>query len=106
MSKNAEKISNALLQLNCEIWGNAPVQALGTVAGREFYFRARHTEWTFEVATDDGDLPTDIGAEAVFFREGKHENASWMPLEEAVAIIKRNALEYVTASGRPTSDGH
>ncbi len=102
MNSGLETVSDPLLQLNCEVWGYAPVQAIGTVAGREFYFRARHTEWTFEVATESGDLPSDIGVAPVFFREGTHENASWMPLNEATAIIKRNALEFVTSTGRPT----
>ena len=97
MNSGLERISDPQLQLECEVWGHAPVQALGSVGGREFYFRARHTEWTFEVATESGALPSDIGVEPVFDRSGAHENASWMSLEEAIAIIKRCALEFVTS---------
>jgi len=101
MTNGMTKVSDLARQLECEIWGSAPVQALGTVAGREFYFRSRHTEWTFEVATENGDLPTDVGVEPVFYRESKYENASYMSLEQGIAIIQRLASEYVTSTGRP-----
>jgi hypothetical protein len=95
------KVADSLLQLEFEVWGEAPVQAIGTMGGREFYFRSRHTGWTLEVANETGDLPTDVGMAPVFFREGQYDNASYMPLDKAVSIIKRCALEYITTVGRP-----
>lgn len=90
------QVTDSLLQLEYEIWGSAPVQALGTVLGREFYFRSRHDEWSFEVALENGELPSDVGVEPVFYRTGAFENASYMPLDKGIAIIKRLATEFVT----------
>ncbi len=85
-----------MLGLDYEIWGQAPLQALGTIRDREFYFRSRHDGWSFEVSLENGDLPTDVGADPVFYREGKYENAGYMPIENGIAIIKRLATEYAT----------
>lgn len=85
-----------LLQLDYELFGSAPVQALGTIAGREFYFRARHNKWDFEVSAVDGQLPTDTGADPVFFKNGEFANASYMPHDVAMALIERCAEEYLS----------
>jgi hypothetical protein len=95
-AKTSRKVSDSLLQLDYEIWGEAPLQALGKIADREFYFRCRHNEWSFEVALENGDLPSDVGAKPVFYRTGKYENASYMPIDKGIAIIKRLAAEFVT----------
>src|SRR5687768_4835444 len=42
-----------------EVYGHGPVQAFGTVLGRELYFRARHDGWSFDVADQRGHLPSD-----------------------------------------------
>jgi hypothetical protein len=44
---------------NFEVYGNCPVQGLGTVLGRDLYFHARHDGWWFEVADRAGNLPSD-----------------------------------------------
>jgi hypothetical protein len=81
------KLDNANLGLTGELWGAAPVQALGAVNGREFYFRARHNEWTFEIARDSGSaLPSDGGPPG-FLRSARFPNASFMPLSTAEALI-------------------
>src|SRR5262249_33731282 len=73
-----------------EVYGSAPVQAFGKVLGRELYFRARHQQWTFDVANHKGHLPSDGCRDSDgFFREGNYPNASWMPLDRAVIIIVR-----------------
>lgn len=89
------QVTDSQLQLEYEIWGEGPLQALGAILGREFYFRSRHDEWSFEVALDNGDLPSDVGAEPVFYRTGNFENASNMPIETGITIIRRLATEFV-----------
>ena len=96
MTAEFRRHTDEMLGLAYEIWGAAPLQALGTVGDREFYFRARHTEWEFEVALENGDLPSDVGAEPVFRKTGKHPNASYMPIDTGIAIIKRLATIFVT----------
>ena len=86
-----------------EVWGNCPVQALGTVLGRDLYFRARHDGWTFDVADRDGNLPSDGFRDSDgFYREGKYPNAGWMPHRKAVAIVEQCLREYTEGSGEPT----
>jgi hypothetical protein len=78
-----------------EVYGNCPVQAFGTVGGRELYFRARHEGWSFDVADHAGNLPSDGYRDSDgFYREGGCPNAGWMPLDAAVKIIARCLHEY------------
>jgi hypothetical protein len=78
-----------------EVWGCCPVQALGTVGGRDLYFRARHGRWTFEVADHAGNLPSDGYRDSDgFFREGEYPDAGWMTHWQAVTIIGRCLREY------------
>ena len=78
-----------------EVYGNCPVQGFGAVGGRDLYFRARHSNWSFDVADHAGNLPSDGYHDSDgFYREGKYHNAGWMPLEEAVAIIERCLRDY------------
>lgn len=70
-----------------EVYGDCPVQAFGTILGRELYFRARHDGWSFDIAGHDGNLPSDGYRDSDgFYREGDYPNAGWMPLKEAVKI--------------------
>jgi hypothetical protein len=72
-----------------EVHGNCTLQGLGTVQGRDLYFRARHHGWSFDVADTAGNLPSDGYRDSDgFYCEGQYPNAGWMPLEEAVAIIE------------------
>lgn len=74
-------------KLEGELWGNAPVQALGTLNGREFCFRARHNEWTFEIAESaTSALPSD-GGRGGFVRSGSFSNASFMSPDVAESLI-------------------
>lgn len=70
-----------------EMWGNDPVQAIGNVGEREFYFRSRHNEWSCEVSNINQQLPSDGQAPDGFIRKGQHSNASYMALREAIRII-------------------
>ena len=81
---------------------NSPVQAWGTVLGRDFYFRSRHEHWEFAVSEspdiDPADLFPDANRECLFLREGQYGQgrfaASYMPLDVAAQIIERCAREY------------
>jgi hypothetical protein len=78
-----------------EVYGNCPVQAFGTVLDRELYFRARHEDWSFDVADRAGNLPSDgYRASDGFYCEGKYSNAGWMPLRDAVKIIAKCLREF------------
>ena len=83
-----------------EVYGNCPVQAFGTVLGRALYFRARHDQWSFDVADHTGNLPSDgfLNSDG-FYREADYTNASWMPLQAAVTIIERCLREYTGDRG-------
>lgn len=79
-----------------EVWGVCPVQALGTVRGRDLYFRARHGEWSFEVADSIGHLPSDGFQDSDgFHREGIDPNDGFMPLSEAVKLIAECLRVYL-----------
>lgn len=80
------------------IGGNCPVQAEGTIAGKEFFFRARGNRWSFEVA--DG-LSDDSAWVANWLYEEPyniHEEfaAGWMTEEEARGFIHAAAICYIS----------
>jgi hypothetical protein len=78
-----------------EVYGKAPVQAFGSVLGRDLYFRAKHDGWSFDVADRSGNLPSDGYFDSDgFYREGDYPEAGWMPLAEVVKIIARCLREY------------
>jgi hypothetical protein len=83
------------LDASFEVAGCSPVQGYGKVLDRELYFRARHDEWSFDVADDAGRFPSDgFRGPGTFFRAGPYPNASWMPHAEAVKIILRCLADY------------
>ena len=67
------------LGVEYELYGEQPVQADGFIQGRGFHFHAKHSNWSFEVANDLGEFPSDIGGNAVFVVEGRHNGAGSMP---------------------------
>jgi hypothetical protein len=93
------RVNDEMHSFSFELHGWAPVQALGEVGTREFYFRARHTDWSCEVSDSSGELPSDGRATSdAFIREGKCPNASYMPLREALKVIDRCMSEYFAAT--------
>lgn len=86
---------NAELKLEFAVYGESPVQAFGTVAGRDLYFHARHDGWEFEIANERGELPTDVGDRDGFVRRGKVSNASYLPYSKAAALIEACVREYL-----------
>lgn len=90
------------LHLHIEyLGGSGPVQAWGSVDGKQFYFRARHNRWSFAVAFDPQIDPADIDfPEQGFYREKAYvppgsEAASTMPLEEAESIVRQCVKEFL-----------
>lgn len=73
---------------NFEVYGVCPVQAFGTVRGRDIYFRSRNGRWSFDVADSGGRLPSDgyLYSDGYSF-EGIDLHNGYMPPNEAVAII-------------------
>ncbi len=95
------RIQDSAIQLQCRLYDYGPVQAEGTVMGKRLYFRARWDVWSFSVA-DCADVdPIDIQLPGQgFLREGQYGKpkgyeASWMNYDDAEAIIRRCAQEYV-----------
>jgi len=85
----------------------APVQAEGTLAGRAFYFRARGEAWELTVAKRPGDDPAELGladvaAGTAWYRSGSVPGgpfaASYLPLDQARALIDECARAYIDAS--------
>jgi hypothetical protein len=97
-------VSNPQFEADYEIWGAAPVQAIGTAFGRDIYFRARHNEWTFEIADETGNLPSDgQDGPSSFIIRGKDPNASYMPLQDAQRIVEHGLREFANRKQSPNS---
>lgn len=75
--------------------GNCPVQAKGTINGKEFYFRARGDSWSLSVG----------GSDVVMEPEWSYEEdygddpfaAGWMTEAEARGFIAQAATRYANA---------
>ena len=105
-------VSDAALGLECHIYGHAPVQADGRLAGHPFYFRARWSGWTFTLCTNADIEPAamDEGDKPGFFRNGEFEGfalwgeygsqteASYMPYAVAERLIRECVAQYFAAS--------
>jgi hypothetical protein len=100
------------LNLQGEVFGQAPVQAEGSVCGQAFYFRARFDRWTFVIAPPqesvwDCQRPADA---AGLFRastgwgyqsSGTFSQdpfgASAMSRDEVVRLIRQEACAFLVA---------
>jgi hypothetical protein len=102
--ESQRQIQDSAIQLECRLYGHGPVQAEGTVMGKRLYFRARWDSWSFSVADSEDVDPVDIQLpEQGFLREGQYGKlnqyeASWMKYDDAEAIIKRCAQEYIVSA--------
>jgi hypothetical protein len=109
---------DAHLGLECHIWCHAPVQADGRLAGLPFYFRARHSGWSFTLCTDVDVDPAALVEPDVpgFFSDGEftcyalwgdygtdHE-ASYMPYAVAERLIRECAARYLAESSHAKCD--
>src|SRR5262245_19986297 len=72
-------VRDVALNLECHIYGHAPVQADGRVSGRPLYFRARHSGWLFTLSPDADIDPAGlaVGEEPGFFAGEVRVYALW-----------------------------
>lgn len=73
--------------------GNCPVQAEGTINGKEFYFRARGDEWSLRIGGTDV-----VSAPEWRYSEDYGDDpfaAGWMTEDEARGFIAKAAGLYV-----------
>lgn len=85
------------------IGGNCPVQAEGTVAGVEFYFRARGNRWSMGIGGADV-----VGAPDWHYEEpygGEPFAAGWMSTDDALAFIDKAAQLYLSRDAAIDDDG-
>jgi hypothetical protein len=83
-----------------EIGGACPVQGYGVVDGYPWYFRARGSCWSLDVAVDPLADPVGVGWDVYGFStggeadEGEMFSASWMSFSEAWRHIEQGLLEF------------
>lgn len=100
------QIEDRSIQLQCHLYGHAPIQSEGTVLGKRLYFRARYDEWTFAVALSEEVDPAEIDfPEQGFFRQAKYgqpkkSEASYMDYDDAEAIIRQCCHEYIVSEAK------
>lgn len=79
-------MTESLLPENLPWYGYCPVQIEGEIDGYHYYFRARGTRWTFQIA----DVPHKDPIDAPNFMEGRIDAefaAGWMPHPLARALV-------------------
>lgn len=84
------------------IGGNCPVQAEGTIAGKEFYFRARGERWSIGIGGDT------VGDPDWYYEEeypGGQFAAGWMTEAEARTFIDQAADRYIASQSSSADDG-
>jgi hypothetical protein len=90
-----QQVNSPELHLQFELSGPLPIQAFGTIRNRDFYFHAKHSNWTFEMADDFGSLPSDTGNNQVFAIQGHCKFADEMSPDEARRIVTACARLYL-----------
>lgn len=102
------------LGLECHIWGHAPVQADGRLAGKPLYFRARWSGWCFTLCINANIDPAALveGTEPGFFTSGEFRGwaqwgdygtdreASYMPYAVAEQLIRECSARYLSEANR------
>lgn len=80
-----------------QIGGYCPVQAEGTINGRDFYFRARGMYWSVEIGAKDEALHDKWGCGSWCFTEKYSDDqyaAGLMTQDEARAFIEKAAVIF------------
>jgi len=102
-------LSDAALDFECILYGQAPVQAEGHVAGCQLYFRAKWDHWTFVVSLDaDGDPASmnpvsdedgffEDGGRRGFYLSGDVPGAGYLRYDAAEALIRECIRRFVQA---------
>lgn len=102
-------VRDAALSLECHIYGHAPVQADGRLAGHPLYFRARWSGWSFTLCTNADIEPAALseGTEPGFFSNGEFRGyalwgdygtqteASYLPYSLVERLIRECAARYL-----------
>ena len=91
---NALEISVPELNLHYEL-SRHPIQALGSIAGREFFFIAKHGQWDFEMANDLNELPSDVSGIPVFRVQSACSFAESLEDGQILDILKCCAQTYL-----------
>ena len=79
------------------IGGKCPVQAEGLINGEPFYFRSRWKRWQFAIGKDP--VGVILGTADGFYRCAPRDfNAGYMPIDEALGIIRKCAKEFTDGS--------
>ena len=78
-----------------ELTGPHPVQAVGSIAGVDFYFRAKSGHWEFETNDERGWL-FPIDDKRGFQRRGRCLDGDTMPYQKAAEIIAACATELLS----------
>lgn len=84
------------------IYGACPVQAEGTIDGKEFYFRARWDSWSIGIGGDAVMCPEWSYMESYGDSPGA---AGWMPKYEAIAFIAKAVKLYTERAHNHTDGG-
>ena len=77
-----------------DLGGECPVQGEGTYRGKDFYFRARHESWSLRIDLCPEYYPLRAAFETWGDYGEEEFDASFMPIEDAVAFIRQGCLEY------------
>lgn len=85
------------------IGGNCPVQAEGTINGKEFYFRARGQRWRIGIGGDVVGDPDWSYSEP--YGESQYD-AGWMDERVALEMIKLAAERYDEFESSALVDDH
>lgn len=84
------------------IGGNCPVQAEGTIDGKEFYFRARGGHWSLSIGGEN------VVGEPDWYHEEPYGDeefaAGWMTKKEARDFLEKAANLYLSRD-EPPNDG-
>lgn len=112
-------IHDTALDLECKIYGHAPVQADGKLKGHPLYFRARWATWSFTLCVNAEIDPSCLSVwdEQGFFSEGEYEGyrlwgnygstreASFMPYEAVENLIRECSFKFLEGKGSNKMDG-
>ncbi len=92
-----ETMMNVALEID-KLWGACPVQAVGRINDNAFSFRARYDAWSLGIAdtVEDAVSTPEVEYAGAYGEVGGYE-AGYLPEEEAQAIIRCCAQQYVAA---------
>lgn len=87
-------LTDPSLKLEGRVWGYAPIQAEGRVAGRGFYFRERHDHWDFSIWAREPESPAFPKKSDSGLRKGGSCAPSFSHFD-AAKLIRQFAQEFL-----------